>query len=205
MLDLYVPKILIVRTNHITEVRTQGKEVNEYTREFTWLGDKTIETIVQSVVHRLTLKEHCVIHCYHEGVPVYILGTLEYYHNKLSFVVISTLKSTRSYLPYKLVDIKNRFTFDKDLSTFNDTYDKAAYYAKIDLVKKTYYSKKQAKEVIELSVEDRVKKAMNNIKNTVRKRVKEAKEEIQLSLYRKHHLTKSTKKIRMIKKVSITS
>ena len=200
-MKLYIPNILVVRTNHTTEVRTQGKEVNEYTREFAWLGDKTIETIVQSVVHRLTFKEHSVIHCYHEGVPVYILGSLEYYHNKLSFVVISTLKSTRSYLPYRLVDTNNRFTFDKDLSTFDEIYDKSAYRSKIEAVKKAYYDKKKPV----LTVEQRVKIAMKNLRKLVAQRDKDPKEEMRIAAYKKRHLTKSAKKIRMIKKVSITS
>ena len=153
---LYIPKqkISIINTKHTTMLRTKVKEDDEVYRNFNWLSNNVILEIVHSFVNKMKINQKYVVHCFHNNTPVYILGAFtkdKKDKSKFNFVVISTLKSSCSYLPFKGIVVAARFCYDtNDLKVFEAI---------------------ALKELAEKKHKIKIQKMMENLKKTVDKRV----------------------------------
>ena len=174
MLGLYIPKseIVILRTAHLDELRTSGRNGVENKRIFDWLSDDTLETIVHKFVTKMgTRKKKCVIKCTYNGTPLYILGSLRKFHGKFAFTVISTIKSESAINPYKDVDTFHRFNFKTDLNTFTTIFNKLEHDEKIEkLIRETHFKKME-----NLSINEKMKIVMDRLEQRVERRVEKEK------------------------------
>lgn len=171
MLDLYIPKseIVILRTNHLNELRTTGKNGVENKRTFDWLSDDTLTTIIHSFITKMKLRNTSyVINCSYNGTPFYILGALKKFHGKFAFTVISTIKSERANNPFRDVDTNNRFDFETDLSTFTTVFNQLEHDEKIAKLIRDEHNKKMET----LSDDEKIQLLMQGLQNRVERRIK---------------------------------
>lgn len=173
---IYIPRdeIVILRTNHLNELRTTGKTKLESKRSFNWLSDETLITIIHKYALKFKRREEYVIHCTHNGTPFYILGVFGKFYGKFSFTVISTIKTKSSIFPFSKVDMFHRFVFDTDLNTFESKFSQDEYNETLD----TIIAENNGRCLATLEPKDKVPFIMDRLKQRVANRVKLEKEEV---------------------------
>ena len=160
----YIPrsKLLVRRTNHLTEVRMDSnRDDDELKRQFDWLSDETIATAVHKFIHKMEKHDPYVFHCWYKDVPVYILGAFDYYHGNPCFTVISTLKSDNVYMPFSEVNAFHRFSYSTDLSEVKE-YGSHAH--KIEAA----IRKHRAEKLSKMPPKAAVAFAMKNLRNRIK-------------------------------------
>ena len=135
---------------------------DELKRQFDWLSDEVIATAVHKFTHKMEKHHPYVIHCWFNDIPVYILGSFDYYHGNPCFTVISTLKSDNAHMPFGEVNAFHRFSYSIDLS---DVKEKGSHAQKIEEAVR----KNRAEKLAKMPPKEAVSFAMNSLRRRLAK------------------------------------